>query len=109
MSGQTGPSIFLTTSNTQSNKLSLLIQLTPKNIKIKTKVRSQQIQCKGYVNSVSKRKAQPMSWANLPAFLVIFLPTNGNFEDLNMSKSQLNQKIQYKIQYFPIQFFFSIL
>ena len=27
-SGQMGPSIFLTTSNTQSNKLYLLIQLT---------------------------------------------------------------------------------
>ena len=52
-SGEMGPSIFLTTSNTQSNKLYLLIQLslhTPKNIKIKTKVRSQQIQCKGYIH-----------------------------------------------------------
>ena len=29
-----GPSIFLTTSNTQLYKLSLLIQLTPKNIKL---------------------------------------------------------------------------
>ena len=34
MSGKTGPSIFLTTSNTQSTILSLLIQLTPKNIQV---------------------------------------------------------------------------
>ena len=50
-----GPSIFLTTSNTQLYKLSLLIQLTPKNIKIKPKVRHQQIlsKCKGYILNYS--------------------------------------------------------
>ena len=49
-----------------------------------------------------------MSLAILPAFLVIFcqlhehlsqnLGSNGHFEDLNMFKSLLNQKLQHKIQ-----------
>ena len=29
-----------------------------------------------------------------------------HFEDPNISKTQLNQKLQYEIQNFPIQFFF---
>ena len=72
-----------------------------------------------HINSVSKRKAQPVSLAILPSFLVIFcqlhehlsqnLGSNGHFEDLNMSKSQLNQQLQYKIQVFPIQFFFNFV
>ena len=60
-----------------------------------------------------------MSLAILPAFLVIFcqlhehlsqnLGSNGHFEDPNLSKSQLNQKLRYKIQIFPIQFFFNFV
>ena len=56
-----------------------------------------------------------MSLAILPAFLVIFcqlhehlsqnLGSNCHFEDPNISKTQLNQKLQYEIQNFPIQFF----
>ena len=37
------------------------------------------------------------------------LGSNGHFEDLNMAKSQLNQKLQYKIQIFTIQFFFNFV
>ena len=61
-----------------------------------------------HLNSVSKRKAQPISLAILRPFLVIFcqlhehlsqkLGANGHFEGLNVSKSQLDQKLQYKIQ-----------
>ena len=71
------------------------------------------------VNSVSKRKAQPISLAILPSFQVSFcqlhehvsqnLGSDSHFEDLNMSKSakcQLNQKLQHKLQIFPISFFF---
>ena len=71
------------------------------------------------VNSVSKRKAQPISLAILPSFLVFVcqlhehlsqnLGSDGYFEDLNMSKSQLNQKLQHKLQILPIYFFFNFV
>ena len=68
------------------------------------------------VYTLSLQKRQPLSLAILRPFLVIFcqlhehlsqkLGANGHFEGLNVSKSQLDQKLQYKIQMFPIYFFF---
>ena len=51
-SGQMGPTIFLTTSNTQSNKLCLLIQLTyTQKYQDKDKgKKSTNMQCKGYIH-----------------------------------------------------------
>ena len=61
------------------------------------------------VNSVSEGKAQPISLAILRIFLGFFcqlhehlsqnLGANCHFEGLNVSKSQLDQKLQYKIQF----------
>ena len=67
-----------------------------------------------FIHSVSGGKAQPISLAILRIFLGFFcqlhehlsqnLGANCHFEGLNVSKSQLDQKLQYKIQI--IQFFF---